>query len=89
MSRLEELHVQGVRNLAPVQLARFSRVNLVYGTNGSGKTSFLEAIHLLGLGKSFRTAQTDTLIANDKDQATVFAAVTASKCSTDPKAASA
>ncbi|WP_206616104.1 AAA family ATPase, partial [Escherichia coli] len=29
--------------------------NVFYGANGSGKTSILEAIHLLATGRSFRT----------------------------------
>ena len=30
------------------------RANIIYGANGSGKTSLLEAIFLLGRGKSFK-----------------------------------
>jgi DNA replication and repair protein RecF len=36
--------------------------NLISGPNASGKTSLLEAIYVLGRGRSFRTAQTETLI---------------------------
>ncbi|WP_206616105.1 AAA family ATPase, partial [Escherichia coli] len=32
-----------------------NRFNVFYGANGSGKTSILEAIHLLATGRSFRT----------------------------------
>lgn len=37
-------------------------LNLIVGANGSGKTSLLEAIHLLGTGRSFRTRDPDDVI---------------------------
>ena len=30
-------------------------LTVIWGENGSGKTSIMEAIHVLALGKSFRT----------------------------------
>ena len=53
--RLVELRVQDLRCLAQVQLTLHPRLNLLAGENGSGKTSILEAIYLLGRGRSFRT----------------------------------
>ncbi len=41
--------------------------NLIVGPNASGKTSFLEAIYLLGSGHSFRTRQTDKLVRHQAD----------------------
>tara|TARA_Y100001970_G_C14238427_1_gene863365 strand:- start:1909 stop:2943 length:1035 start_codon:yes stop_codon:yes gene_type:complete len=40
---------------------------VIWGENGSGKTSVLEAIHTLSLGKSFRTHRQKTLIKNGED----------------------
>ena len=40
---------------------------MIWGENGSGKTSVLEAIHTLSLGKSFRTHRQKTLIKNGED----------------------
>ena len=37
---------------------------MIWGENGSGKTSVLEAIHTLSMGKSFRTHRQKTLIKN-------------------------
>lgn len=43
------------------------RVNIIVGPNASGKTSLLEAIYVLGHGKSFRTHRIEPLItANQK-----------------------
>jgi len=40
---LSRLSVTGVRNLHPVTLSPSSRINILFGDNGSGKTSLLEA----------------------------------------------
>jgi DNA replication and repair protein RecF len=56
------LEVEGLRCLKPSRLDFHTHVNLVTGANGAGKTSVLEAIHLLGRGRSFRTRHTEQLI---------------------------
>src|SRR2546430_5768955 len=40
--------------------------------NGSGKTSLLEAIFLLGRGRSFRTRNSERLIGHGKERLVVF-----------------
>ncbi|SDU33334.1 DNA replication/repair protein RecF [Halopseudomonas salegens] len=70
---LTRLSVTGVRNLHPVTLHPAPRINLVYGANASGKTSLLEAIHLLGLARSFRTNKLQPVIQYAESQCTVFA----------------
>ena len=45
----------------------FSRgLTVIWGDNGSGKTSLLEAVHTLSLGKSFRTHSQKSLIKKGK-----------------------
>jgi len=44
-----------VRILRAAALRPGDGLNVVVGRNGSGKTSLLEALHLLGTGRSFRT----------------------------------
>ena len=73
---LKRLSVTGVRNLQPVTLHPSPRINLVYGANGSGKTSLLEAIHLLGLARSFRSTRLQPVIRHGEDACTVFAELT-------------
>jgi DNA replication and repair protein RecF len=52
---LYKINIKNVRNINELAASSFSRWNYFFGQNGSGKTSFLEAIHILGSGKSFRT----------------------------------
>lgn len=51
---LLSLRTEHFRNLLPALLNFSPSVNLIYGANGSGKTSLLEAIAYLGSGRSFR-----------------------------------
>ena len=44
---IKRLHIQGVRNLAQVAIENCGAVNIFTGSNGSGKTSLLEAIFIL------------------------------------------
>ena len=41
---------------------------MIFGDNGSGKTSILEAIHLLSVGKSFKTNKKEELIKKGDEQ---------------------
>lgn len=70
LSRLEIAHL---RNLQSVSLLPHPRLNLLTGVNGSGKTSVLEALHLLGLGRSFRSGRARRLVNDDQSSSTVFA----------------
>jgi DNA replication and repair protein RecF len=59
---LDRLTIQGLRNLQPTDLTPAEGVNWLYGNNGAGKTSILEAIYLLGRGRSFRASQLGAVI---------------------------
>lgn len=73
--KLLKLEIAGVRNLSSVSLDELSRVNVFYGDNGAGKTSVLEAIHILGLARSFRSTQLHPVIQYSADRCTVFGSV--------------
>ncbi|SEL24842.1 DNA replication/repair protein RecF [Halomonas daqiaonensis] len=68
---LERLAFHGLRNLQAVDLIPGPRINLFTGTNGSGKTSLLEGIHVLGMGRSFRARRLGHVIAHDADAMTL------------------
>lgn len=72
---LLRLDIDGVRNLDRISLRDLGRVNLIQGSNGSGKTSFLEAIYLLGVGQSFRTSHIKSVINHQRDAFAVYGEV--------------
>ena len=69
---LRRLSIQQFRNIKQLDIEFSPGVNLFFGLNGSGKTSILEAIALLSLGRSFRSRKTRSLINYDADRFTVF-----------------
>ena len=70
---ITRLHIERVRNLKTVALQGLQPFNVFYGQNGSGKTSILEAIHLLATGRSFRTHIPKNYIQHSASYAIVFA----------------
>lgn len=72
---LRRLSVHNFRNLHAVDIELSPQLNIFYGDNGSGKTSILEAISTLSLGRSFRSRKFKTMINYDADAYTVFGRV--------------
>lgn len=72
---LRQIQITNLRNLASINLELGEKFNLLYGNNGSGKTSFLEAIHYLGLARSFRTHLNSRIISNDCENFSLFGLV--------------
>ncbi|HTV77821.1 MAG TPA: DNA replication/repair protein RecF [Steroidobacteraceae bacterium] len=66
------LTVGNLRSLRHAELELHPGRNLIVGANGSGKTSLLEAIFLLGRGRSFRTRNTERLITHGQSRLVVF-----------------
>lgn len=71
--RLTRLEVRGLRRLSEVAISPGRGLNLVIGDNGAGKTSLLEAIHLLAYGRSFRGRVRDGLVATGVPALEVYA----------------
>ena len=63
---LSEIAVNNLRCVEHAEPALHPGHNLIWGENGSGKTSLLEAIFLLGRGRSFRSATLNALFAMAK-----------------------
>lgn len=57
------------RNLAEVRLEFHPRLNLLVGENAQGKTSLLEGLACLSLGRSFRAAREEEMIAYGEAEA--------------------
>lgn len=65
---LLQLDIEQFRCIERARLELHPQMNLIVGLNASGKTSLLEAIFLLGTGRSFRTLQSDLLIRGGADR---------------------
>lgn len=57
-----ELEADRLRNLRAVGLSLSAGLTVIAGRNGQGKSSLLEAVYVLGTGRSFRTRRFDELI---------------------------
>lgn len=69
---LVKLQTEYFRNLDGAPVSFSPSMNLLFGENGSGKSSFLEAIGYLGLGRSFRVSRHQAVCAHNHDRLTVF-----------------
>ena len=74
---LRRLQVTDFRCLQSAQLELDPQFTLISGPNASGKTSVLEAIYLLGRGRSFRTRRTEQLIRKGSHRFVLFGEIEA------------
>ncbi len=65
---LKRLGLINFRNITKVSLEFDKYINLIYGQNGQGKTSILEAIYTLALTKSFKAKSEKIFLQNSKNQ---------------------
>ncbi len=70
--RLIRLTASGLRRFESVSLAPAPGLNLITGDNGAGKTSLLEALHLMAYGRSFRGRVRDGLVRSGCEGVEVF-----------------
>jgi DNA replication and repair protein RecF len=68
--QLDSLEVINFRNLSG-KISWGPHLNIIAGSNGQGKTNWLEAIYLLGRSKSFRTQRLQETIAFGQPSATL------------------
>ncbi|MGJ8686731.1 MAG: DNA replication/repair protein RecF [Spongiibacteraceae bacterium] len=71
--RLHRLAVFNYRNIKAASLGDLQDFNFFHGSNGSGKTSLLEAVHTLALTRSFRSRDVSSLISREADSLVVQA----------------
>jgi len=69
---LAQITVSNLRCIEHAELAIAPSLTLLWGDNGSGKTSLLEAIFALGRGRSFRTRNNERLIRYGQDHMRVI-----------------
>jgi len=70
--QIHRLALHHVRRFNVVELMPQPGVNLLTGDNGAGKTSVLEALHLMAYGRSFRGRVRDGLVRQGQEALEVF-----------------
>ncbi|KAF1686832.1 DNA replication/repair protein RecF [Pseudoxanthomonas broegbernensis] len=70
--RVTRLALRDLRRFQAVEMAPAPGLNLLTGGNGAGKTSVLEALHLMAYGRSFRGRVRDGLIRDQAPALEVF-----------------
>jgi len=70
---LSQLRISNLRNLSDLSFEPQPGINLILGDNGAGKTSVLEAIHMLSMGRSFRTRSLKSAVKFGQQQIQIVA----------------
>lgn len=63
---IKEIILENFRNYKYEKIELNENTNIIFGDNAQGKTNILEAIFMLGLGKSFRTNKEKELIKENE-----------------------
>jgi DNA replication and repair protein RecF len=74
---LAELTIENLRCIEKAELSLGPGTHLVFGANGAGKTTVLEAVYLLGRGRSFRTRLNERLIRHGSSYGRVIGRIDA------------
>ncbi len=81
---LFRLEISNFRNLISAQFQPITQgFNFIIGSNGSGKTSMLEAIYYLSLGRSFRSIVADRVVNASAHKLSLFASITSEQAVCD------
>lgn len=72
---LRRMQVTDFRCLHQAEIEFDPKFTLIGGPNASGKTSLLEAVYVLGRGRSFRTRRWDHLIRSGSERLIIFGEV--------------
>lgn len=70
--RVTRLRISNLRRLGEVELEPGSGLNFLVGDNGAGKTSVLEALHLMAYGRSFRGRVRDGLVRTGAEALEIY-----------------
>lgn len=76
---LRRLSIKNLRIIAHADIVPGPCINMLFGFNGSGKTSVLEGLYMLGTGRSFRSRLIREVIRRGEDKVVVFGELTNSR----------
>ena len=63
--KINNLQLKNYRNYDKLDINFSDKLNIIFGSNGSGKTNIIEAIYFLSLTKSFRTNDDSNIIKKE------------------------
>jgi DNA replication and repair protein RecF len=69
------IRIKNLRNIAEMEMEPAAGTNLVWGANGTGKTSILEAIYILGRGRSFRNRENAAIIRKGEESLELYGSI--------------
>ncbi|MDF7670486.1 DNA replication/repair protein RecF [Orbaceae bacterium ESL0721] len=72
---ISHINIHHFRNIDYAELSLSPHFNFIVGNNGSGKTSLLEALYMLGHGRAFRHAQSNRIIQHEKPELVLFSQI--------------
>lgn len=72
---LRLIEASNFRNFSKLSMEPASTFNLIFGVNGSGKSSILESIYFLSLARSSRTHLTTPIITHQQRCTTLFGSI--------------
>ena len=64
---IDQIKLTGFRNHSETEMVFAPRINVIWGENGSGKTSVIEAVYILSIGKSFKTNRINETVKHHTD----------------------
>jgi DNA replication and repair protein RecF len=73
--QIKRIKIENLRNIKEAEISPHSRLNIIIGSNGAGKTTILEAIYLLARAKSFRQKRDGRLIKEGTERLNLFAKI--------------
>ena len=73
--KITNILISNFRNIKASRLITSSNINIIYGDNGCGKTSLLEAISYLSICRSFRGTNANYLIQNKEQEFVLNASI--------------
>jgi len=72
---IKSLYLENIRCIKKANVPLGEGVNYIIGMNGSGKSSLLESINILGTGRSFRTPKIENIKNLDSDFFTISSTI--------------
>jgi DNA replication and repair protein RecF len=79
---INKVKIYNFRNILTCDITPHPELNIIIGDNGSGKTSFIESLYFLSLGRSFRTTKINHILNHEEKNFQIFSEIETDKQTT-------